>query len=85
MKDDPGDLVIEKLPALSQLIRDLPQKPLFRVDEVAKFFQVSAKTIYTWCELGLLLSVNLNGGTLRVLRDSVIDLLKKRIVEKTMG
>jgi excisionase family DNA binding protein len=35
-------------------MNDLPDKTLLRVDEVAAYFNVSPKTIYLWCDHGLL-------------------------------
>ena len=60
---------------------DLPHKTLLRVDEVAQFFRVTTKTIYTWCELGRLESCNPNGGALRIIRQSAVGLLEKRSKE----
>lgn len=65
---------------LKSLIKsDLPNKTFLRVDEVARFFDVSPKTVYTWCELGLLRACNINGNSLRIFRDSIIELMEKRL------
>jgi hypothetical protein len=67
----------QQLSLLDLIKPDLPQKTLLRPDEAATFFKVSRQTIYLWCEMGLLVSCNLNGGTLRIFRDSVISLMEK--------
>lgn len=56
---------------------DLPAKTLLRVDEVAKFFDVSTKTVYTWCEIGIIKSCNPNGGALRIFREGLIEMMEK--------
>ena len=58
---------------------DLPAKTLLRVDEVSVFFNVSAKTVYNWCEMGLIKACNPSGGTLRIFRESIIELMEKSI------
>ena len=58
------------------LIDDVPSKRLLKPLEVAGLFGVSAKTIYRWCDMGLMESVKLN-GSVRVLRASVIGFLRK--------
>ena len=58
------------------LLDDMPNRKLLRPVEVAIFLGVSAKTIYRWCDMGLMESVKLN-GSVRVLRASVIGFLQK--------
>lgn len=58
------------------LFDDVPNKKLLKPVEVAGFLGVSAKTIYRWCDMGLMESVKLN-GSVRVLRASVIGFLRK--------
>jgi len=49
---------------------------LLKPVEVAVFLGVSAKTIYRWCDMGLIESIKLN-RSVRVLRASVIGFLRK--------
>ena len=49
---------------------DLPQKPLLRVDEVASYFDVTARTIYLWIDHGLLEAEKLR-GVIRISRESI--------------
>ena len=58
------------------LLDDAPNKNLLKPVEVAALLRVSAKTIYRWCDMGLMESVKLN-GSVRVLRNSVISFLRK--------
>ena len=70
---------VEQLTIFDLIKPDLPEKTLLRVDEVARFFDVSPKTVYNWCEMGLIKACNINGGTLRIFRESLIDLMEKRM------
>jgi len=47
---------------------------LLKAAEVAAYLGVSAKTVYRWCDMGLMESVKLN-RSIRVLRASVVDFL----------
>jgi excisionase family DNA binding protein len=58
------------------LLDDMPNRKLLRPVEVAIFLGVSAKTIYRWCDMGLMESVKLN-RSVRVLRESVVGFLRK--------
>lgn len=58
---------------------DLPNKTLLRVDEVARFFDVSPQTVYNWCEMGLIRSCNPTSGTLRIFRESLIEMMERRM------
>jgi len=58
-------------------LRDLPQKTLFRPDEVAEFFDVAKSTVYRWIENGNLLYCRPSNGTIRIFRESIIKLLNK--------
>jgi excisionase family DNA binding protein len=49
----------------------LPQKALFRVDEVSAYFNVARSTIYLWIDHGIL-SAEKYGGTIRIARDAII-------------
>ena len=50
----------------------LPDKQLFRVDEVATIFDVSRSTIYLWIAHGHL-TAEKYVGTIRVTRKSILD------------
>jgi len=58
------------------LLDDMPNRKLLRPVEVAIFLGVSAKTIYRWCDMGLMARVKLN-RSVRVLRESVVGVLRK--------
>lgn len=51
---------------------DLPKKVHFRIDEIAKYFDVEERTVYNWCATGKLKSFKV-GGTVRVKRIWIID------------
>lgn len=55
---------------------DLPDKTYLTPGEVARFFTVSKRTIYLWCELGELESIKIN-GVLRIHRISIIKKVQK--------
>lgn len=69
----------EQLTIFDLIKPDLPSKTLLRVDEVARFFDVSPKTVYNWCDLGLVRACNINGKTLRIFRESLIEMMEKRM------
>lgn len=50
---------------------DLPEKPLWRVDEVAAYFDVARSTVYLWIDHGLLEAEKLR-GVVRVTRQSIV-------------
>jgi excisionase family DNA binding protein len=54
----------------------LPDRELLRPDEVARLLGVSTKTVYRWCDMGLLESCKLN-KSVRVLRSSLFEFLTK--------
>jgi excisionase family DNA binding protein len=56
------------------VLDDMPKKKLLKAAEVAAYLGVSAKTVYRWCDMGLMESVKLN-RSIRVLRTSVVDFL----------
>jgi predicted site-specific integrase-resolvase len=58
------------------LLNDVPNRKLLKPVEVAVFLGVSAKTIYRWCDMGLIESIKLN-RSVRELRASVIGFLRK--------
>jgi len=49
----------------------LPNKSLFRIDEVATYFGVATSTIYLWIEHGILTAEKYR-GTIRVPRESIV-------------
>ena len=51
---------------------DLPAKPLWRVDEVAAYFDVARSTVYLWIDHGLLQGEKLR-GVVRVTRESIVN------------
>lgn len=55
---------------------DLPNKTLFRPDEVAKFFSVSRSTVYQWVDEGILKACKPAAGSIRIFRSSIIEALK---------
>ena len=59
----------------------LPNKDLFRIDEVATYFSVTERTIRLWIDHGHLVAVK-KAGTIRILRKSILDchILDKRKV-----
>jgi len=50
----------------------LPRKDLFRVDEVAKYFDVTERTIFSWIAQGHLKAEKIV-GTLRIPRGSILN------------
>jgi excisionase family DNA binding protein len=50
---------------------ELPDKQLFRPDEVADIFSISKRTVYTWLDNGTLTGVKIAGTTVRVDRESI--------------
>lgn len=59
----------------------LPKKDLFRVDEVATYFNVGESTIRLWIENGFFITEKL-GGCVRIPRTSII---KFRLAGRVMG
>lgn len=49
----------------------LPQKSLFRIDEVAAYFDVTDRTIRIWIEHGHLAREQIN-GIIRIPRESIL-------------
>jgi predicted site-specific integrase-resolvase len=52
-------------------MKDLPKKPLLRVEEVATHFDVARSTIYLWIDHGLL-DAEKYKGIIRVTRESIV-------------
>ena len=57
-------------------MKDLPDKTLLRVDEVAEFFSVGARTVYLWVEHQKLEEVRTPGNCIRITRESVEEWVK---------
>jgi excisionase family DNA binding protein len=53
----------------------LPDKSLYRPDEVAEYYRVHKKTIWKWISEGKLVAIRIN-KTLRIPRESLKDLEK---------
>lgn len=56
----------------------LSEKPLFRIDEVATYFDVTERTVRLWIDHGHLKAVK-KAGVIRILRESI---LKCHILDK---
>lgn len=57
----------------------LPDKSLFRIDEVATYFSVSERTVRLWIDHGHFKVEKLH-GTIRVLRESILNFrLRSRV------
>jgi len=57
-------------------MKDLPNKALFRVDEVAEYFDVTDRCIRLWIEHGHLKAQKIV-GIIRIHRDSILNLPEK--------
>lgn len=57
--------------------KDLPNKSLLRIDEVACFFGVHQRTVMRWLDEGILEYIKPGGKTLRIFRESVVQVMKK--------
>lgn len=57
---------------------DLPQKPFFRLGEVAELCEVHIKTVYRWIEEGLL-RVSVVGKSKRVSRPDLYAFLQQKL------
>jgi hypothetical protein len=58
-------------------LQGLPDRPLLRIGEVARFFSFSPKEIYEWYNSGMLEGKK-NKGTVKISRTSVIDFIRDR-------
>ena len=50
---------------------DLPDKPTFRVSEIASYFSVSERTVYLWIEHKHLETIQTPRGQWRITRESL--------------
>ena len=55
---------------------DIPEKRLFRPDEVAKMLDVSLPTIYRWCESGKIGFIRIGPRLMRIERECVIRVIR---------
>jgi len=53
----------------------LPEKDLYRPDEVAAYFSVTRKTIYQWIEKGKLKAVRIANNQLRIQREEILEII----------
>lgn len=60
----------------------LPDKPLFRPNEVAAFCELSVYTIWRYTRNGVIEHVHI-GGVIRIPRRAVVRLLEERSTVKT--
>jgi len=51
-------------------MKELQEKPFYRPDQIAKYFNVNRSTVYGWIAEGKLNAVRL-GGTIRVSRQAI--------------
>ena len=61
---------------MSTSVMDIPEKRLFRPDEVAKLFDVSVRTVYGWCDAGKLEFLRIGGRTMRIERECIIKIIR---------
>jgi len=54
----------------------VPEKELWRVDEVAAFFNVTGQTVYRWCNEGKLSFCRIS-NCVRIPRKSILKLIKE--------
>ena len=70
------------------MIRGIPDKAFFRIDEVAKIFGVHAHTVRKWIEEGKLAFVKLPGGHIRVAHSAILQIAggrKRRVISPGIG
>jgi predicted site-specific integrase-resolvase len=64
-----------------QLITSLPNKPTYRVSEVAYYYSVTPRTVYTWIKNGVV-DVKLTPlGQKRITRESLSKMDKESIIK----
>ncbi|MCP3680254.1 MAG: helix-turn-helix domain-containing protein [Gammaproteobacteria bacterium] len=55
----------------------LPDKGVFRPEEMAEIFQVSIRTVYRWCDEGIIDSIkHPKTNTVRIERSAIVEYLK---------
>lgn len=60
----------------SQAMMGTMEKTLLRVGEAAELLSVSRWTIYRWVEEGRLRGTKIGKGSLRIFRQSIVDLIE---------
>ncbi len=60
----------------SQAVTSTMEKTLLRVGEAAELLSVSRWTIYRWVEEGRLRGTKIGKGSLRIFRQSIVDLIE---------
>jgi len=55
---------------------NLPDKQLFRVDEVAGYLRRSKDTVYRWCRDGDLKYIRINGRGILIPKASIADVVR---------
>ncbi len=58
---------------------ELPNKELLRPSEVAEYLSVAISTIYSWVETGKIEGVKLPGKTIRIKRQTILNLQKSTL------
>lgn len=58
---------------------ELPNKERFRPDEVAKYLDMSVKTIYSWIATGKMNAIRTGGRALRIPREEIIKIQEPSI------
>lgn len=58
-------------------MEELPKKRVFRVGEVAMWYDVVDRTVYRWIQHNKLKAERTPGGQIRITRDSIIEWSKK--------
>lgn len=56
----------------------IPDKQLFRPDEIARFFEVSRRTVYRWIDEGKLRAVKIAGSTVRITREALLEIIAEK-------
>jgi len=66
---------------------ELPEKPTYRVSEVAWYFDVTERTVYLWIENGHLKTVKTPMGQWRITKESLdaCRFTKKKKIEETFS
>ena len=67
---------MEIKPEVQEAIKNLPNRSMLLMDEVADFFQITKRTVYTWYDQDILKGTKIH-GTLRIYRQSVVDAVCK--------
>jgi len=59
-------MIIKELPGL-------PDKPTYRIAEIAEYYDVTRSTVYVWIRRGLIDSVLTKAGQKRITRESLLE------------